>query len=121
MKYFVFLTVFALVFSGIVLGTKAINTDMACGVSSTSCGVSADVDYTHPYWLPGPAEPKEVQQQYYQNNGRSDYGNCYTSGSNRWSFHRGQPVRNVVRFFHNRRPLRRAIGFVFRGFRVRCW
>jgi len=120
MKYFVFLTVFALVFSSIVLGTKAINTNMACGVSSMSCGVSADVDYTHPYWLPGPAEPKEVQQQYYHN-GRYYHGSCYTSCCDRWSYHRGQPIRNVVRFFHNRRPVRRALGFVFRGFRARCW
>jgi hypothetical protein len=118
MKYFVFLMVFALVFSSIVFGTKFINTDMSCGVSSTSCGVSADVDYTNPYWLPGPAEPKEVQQQYYQDNG--NYGNCYTFGCDRWAFQRGEPVRNVVRFFHNVRPLRRVVGFVFRGFRARC-
>jgi hypothetical protein len=27
-------------------------------------------------------------------------------GYNRWEYRRGQPVRNVVRFFHNRRPIR---------------
>ena len=30
-----------------------------------------------------------------------------------WSYQRGQPVRNAVRFFHNRRPLRRLIGGLF--------
>lgn len=30
-----------------------------------------------------------------------------------WNYRCGQPVRNVVRFFHNRRPVRRAIGWIF--------
>ena len=47
----------------------------------------------------------------------------YYHGPCRWDYHPGQPVRNVVRFFHNRqpvrtffrevRPVRRVLGFIF--------
>lgn len=57
----------------------------------------------------------------YVNNGCYRYNSCNTyyqrpifRGHYRhWNYRCGQPVRNVVRFFHNRRPVRRAIGWVF--------
>lgn len=48
---------------------------------------------------------------YYQ---RPIMDGCYRH----WHYSAGQPLRNVVRFFHNRRPFRSAIGRLF-GFR-RC-
>jgi hypothetical protein len=54
----------------------------------------------------------------YQGHNQSCNHYYYNNGC-RWQYHRGQPVRNVVRFFHNRRPVRRALGWIF-GVR-RCW
>lgn len=52
----------------------------------------------------------------------------YDGCCDRWQFHRGQPVRNVVRFFHNRQPVRnffrnhQPVRNVFRGIgRLFCW
>tara|TARA_Y100000034_G_scaffold131983_1_gene193903 strand:+ start:2262 stop:2765 length:504 start_codon:yes stop_codon:yes gene_type:complete len=39
-----------------------------------------------------------------------------------WNYRPCQPARNVVRFFHNRRPVRRGVGIVARGVgRLFCW
>ena len=45
-------------------------------------------------------------QHYY--NGCNQYRNC-------WSYQPLQPCRNVVRYFHNHRPVRRTLGFLFCG------
>jgi len=122
MRYFIFLAVFALVFGAIVAGTKSIDSSTKlCGVSSSSCGVSADtsaVSSGHPYWLPGPAQPVKkysYQQHYQQGNNGSCYTYCHKGYYDRWAWQPCQPVRNVVRFFHNRRPIRRGIGFLLFG------
>ena len=44
------------------------------------------------------------------------YNNYYPHGY--WYYQPYQPVRNTVKFFHNRRPVRRTLAWVFCG---RCW
>jgi hypothetical protein len=59
---------------------------------------------------------------YCDNGSYQDCQGAYYHNGSRWQYHRGQPARNVVRFFHNRRPLRRAIAAPFRWlFGRRCW
>jgi hypothetical protein len=125
MRYFVFLAIFGLVFGAIVVGTKSIDSSAKlCGVSSSSCGVSADTSQASgfPHWLPGPAEPvseytyQQKQRQYYHNGCNNSVRYCH-SGHDRWAWQPLQPVRNVVRFFHNRKPLRKLL---FPRFRRCC-
>jgi len=115
MRYIVFLAIFGLVFGAIVLGTKSIDSSAKlCGVSSSSCGVSADTSQASgfPHWLPGPAEPvqtyQQKQRQYHHNGCNHTVRYCNARGDF-WAPKRFQPVRNVVRFFHNNKPLRRLL------------
>jgi hypothetical protein len=63
------------------------------------------------------AKEVAVQEQYCPSQGCNS--GCYSRcNGSRWNYTPGQPVRNVVRFFHNRRPVRRFFGWIFRG---RCW
>lgn len=82
----------------------------------------------------GPAQPINRGTTNASSNGCTGYryvnnGCCYRYYSNgcyyqrplcaghyrHWNYRCGQPVRNVVRFFHNRRPVRRFFGCVLFG------
>jgi hypothetical protein len=124
-----FVGIFVLLFAGIAITAESLEFPVALetqvGVSSMSCGVSASAmeskdssnPLSSPDGLPGPAPPKLKGSESWGGVGQqpkvapqSNNSYCYT---NTWQAVRGQPVRNVVRFFHNRKPLRRFIGRLF--------
>jgi len=129
-----FIVTFVLLFAGIAITVESLEffaaSETQVGVSSMSCGVSAsateakETSLSNPDGLPGPAPPKLKGAESWggvgQKPGVIDKNSCNTNFSvntckNTWQTVSGQPVRNVARFFHNRRPIRRLLGILF------CW
>jgi hypothetical protein len=149
MKILTYVSVFSLVFCGLVIATtpKSIPAGISgdsYGVSSTELGV-LDGDFVLEGWTPipmgpsspidkkpilkgadetlvpkGPAQPinklvttKSTSNyccyRYYNNDYYRYYNNGYYN-YNGYYYVCGQPIRNVVRFFCYRRPLRRLLG-----------
>ena len=135
MRY-AFLAVFALVFGGIVYAAQTVDsfigTEKVCAISQTSCGVSSseaaekesEMEPGRPPGVPGIAQPKLKGVVRYgtavvPNRQGTCHSGCYVVGNCRtWTYWQPmcyRPVRNVVCFFHNRRPVRRTLGFLFCG------
>jgi hypothetical protein len=147
MKYASFLAIFALVFGGIVYAAQYAETLVSqekgqeVAISATSCGVSSSSTTTEaveeasmPPGVPGPAQPKlkggyqygtttTPQTQPICQGGTCQRGTVMTGPCgntwNVWQPVRGRPVRNIACFFHNRRPVRRFLGWVVCGRRCR--
>lgn len=113
--------------------------DMPCPVGQMVKNVPSPVidrpvpTKTKPVYKSNTCQPKTQTQTYYYRNGcyyTYPSNNCYQyqntcsgryyttyNGYRTTSYYRGQPVRNAVRFFHNRQPIRN----LFRGiFGRRC-
>lgn len=70
--------------------------------------------------LPTVKKPVLHQQRIIYHNGCGTvYYRNYNCGWRHANYQRCQPIRNVARFFHNRRPVRRFLGRIFCG--RRCW
>ena len=96
------------------------------GISTTACGVSVEdvgekVENKNPLedvpsGLPEICQPKVATQQWKEPNPTNDViytDDCIYTNYYRWQPVVGQPVMNVARFFHNRRPVRRVLGWMF--------
>lgn len=129
----IFIVTFVLLFAGIAITVESLEffaaSETQVGVSSMSCGVSAsateakETSLSNPDGLPGPAPPKlkgaeswgsmEKQPEVVDKNSCNTHSCNTNSCENTWQTVSGQPVRNVARFFHNRRPIRRLLSKLF--------
>ena len=122
-----FLVISITAFTGIMLGAEVAmqsyeNSGVmseAYGASSESCGVMGEGFELRGYKpinkLRGPAAPIRIVETVgpAQPICNDSYCNSCNNCSG-WDYQPWEPVRNTVRFFHNVRPLRKAVGWVFR-------